>query len=57
MGRATSVAEHGRNLAVWARDYAYAVGRQAVGILHHHGSRAYRRPDARWPAIVLIPGI
>jgi triacylglycerol lipase len=52
-----TLAETARNLTAWARDYAYALRRQAIGVLRRHDPRAYRRTDAVGPAIVLVPGI
>lgn len=52
-----TLAETGLNLGAWIRDYAYALRRQADGVLHRHDPRAYRRTASDSPAVVLIPGI
>jgi triacylglycerol lipase len=52
-----ALAETRANLAAWIRDYAYALRRQADGVLRRHDPQAYRRPDPGKPAVVLLPGI
>ncbi|GAA1140029.1 esterase/lipase family protein [Nesterenkonia lutea] len=52
-----TLAEAGVNLEAWVRDYAYALHRQASGLVRRPDPQRYRRPDSTEPAIVLLPGI
>lgn len=52
-----NVSEIGVNLAAWIRDYAYALRRQAAGVVHRYNPQAYRQSGTEKPAVVLIPGI
>ncbi|WP_246858465.1 hypothetical protein [Citricoccus sp. SGAir0253] len=45
------------DLGAWVRDYAYALRHQAAGILDRGDPRAFRRPGAGRPAVLLLPGI
>ncbi|GFZ93097.1 esterase/lipase family protein [Nesterenkonia alkaliphila] len=45
------------NLNAWVRDYAYALSRQANGLLRRPDPLAYRRHGTGRPAVILLPGI
>ena len=56
-GRLRAATDLGLNLSAWIRDYAYALRRQASGLLRGPDPQAYRRPDSEKPAVLLLPGI
>ncbi|MCH8560767.1 alpha/beta hydrolase [Nesterenkonia sp. LB17] len=55
--RLRGASELGRNLGAWVHDYAYALRRQASGLLRGPDPKAYRRPESGKPAVLLLPGI
>ncbi|PRZ12560.1 esterase/lipase family protein [Nesterenkonia sandarakina] len=55
--RLRAATDLGLNLSAWIRDYAYALRRQASGLLRGPDPQAYRRPDSQKPAVLLLPGI
>lgn len=55
--RLRAATELGLNLSAWGRDYAYALRRQASGLLRRPDPRAYRQPESPRPPVLLLPGI